>query len=222
MKSLALPFLLALGFSVPPALSQTDDPARAGSDSGYGFSSGGPNGMRSEAGADLEIAQLDMPQPQTRGDVTYMCGGIGETEARFMNQQARDYDLKVTFASQTGAYLADVDVDIRGPRGESVLQTHCGAPILLVDLPRSGTYRIEADASGFEQARTVRVTKGRQTASAVVAWPQRVVAQMEPEIEPATTGASGATSGGVRDPDMEQRMQSGGERPGGTRGEGMR
>jgi hypothetical protein len=212
MKSTALPFLLAFGLGVSPAFAQTgaqEQGAQAdtwGAAGGHGFSSGASNGMRAEAGADLELAQAGIeemqPQPQTRGDVTYLCGGIGQSEARFMNQQASEYDLKLTFASQSGAYLADVNVDIRDARGGEVLQVHCGAPILLVDLPRSGTYRIQADAEGFTQTRTARVNAGRmQTASnVVVSWPQSAVAQMEPDEAPLATGgvddrARGGASG---------------------------
>lgn len=217
---LALPILLAAGLAAQPAFaqSQTQIPAGGGATgqtgSTYGFSSGAPNGMRSEAGTDMEVAQLElqMPQPQTQGNVTYLCGGIGETEAAYMNQQASEYDLKLTFASQTGAYLADVDVDIRNPQGQPVLQTLCGGPILLVDLPRSGRYRVQADAAGFTQTRNVQVNanSGQRVASVVVTWPQSVVAEMEPAEEPAmATGGSGVETSGGSSVDMRDTTRSG-------------
>lgn len=190
MKSTTLSFLLALGFAAP-AFAAGQAGARPDATSGYGMTSGAPAGMQSEAGGPVSAggqAYLDMPQPQTVGDVTYLCGGIGETEASYMQRQASNYDMMVSFASQGGAYLADVDVDISGPQG-SLAQIACDGPLLLVDVPRSGTYRILAEAGGFEQTRTVRVNAGRTQAAANVhmTWPRNVVAQMQPE-EPVTTG----------------------------------
>lgn len=206
MKSATLPFLLALGLVAPTAFAADANQPTAnqpganqqGTSGGYGLSSGASGGMRSEAGAGIESAPayIDMPQPQTRGDITYLCGGIGKTEAAYMNQQARDYDLKLTFAAQSGAYLADVDVDISRANGESVLQANCDGPIMLVDVARSGTYRIRADADGFIQTRTARVNAGRtQTASnVVVTWPRNAVAQMQPSDEPLATGGGNTDS----------------------------
>lgn len=200
MKSTTLSFLIALGFAAP-AFAAGQMGARPDATSGYGMTSGGPSGMQSEAGAGAPMGQtyLDMPQPQTAGDVTYLCGGIGETEANYMQQQAKNYDMKLSFASASGAYLANVDVDIRGPQGDSILQASCDGPIMLVDVPRSGTYRVVADASGFEQRRTVRVNAGRtQTASnVVITWPRNVVAQMQDEAPVATGGQTGQGMRGV-------------------------
>jgi len=194
MKKATLPILLSLGIAVAPGM--------AAAQGQHGHATGAPSGMRAEAGADLEMAQagqVPMPQPQTQGNVTWLCGGIGQSEASFMKQQARDYDLQLTFASQTGAYLADVHVDIRDAQGQTVLQAMCDGPIMLVDLPRSGTYRIQADASGFTQNRTARVSVDRPSASNVVmTWSRQAVAQMEPAIGPVTTGGGTAFTGDGR------------------------
>jgi hypothetical protein len=201
-----LPLILAAGLAAHPVFAQTQPELPAAgtaagqAERGYGIATGGGNGLRAEAGADRELAQfeLEMPRPLMRGDITYLCGGIGQTEARYMHQQARHYDLKLTFASQTGAYLADVDVDIRNAQGESVLQVKCDAPIMLVDFPRSGAYRVHADAAGFTQIQTVRVNadSGQRVASVAITWPQQIVAQMEPGPAPMVTGGALETTGG--------------------------
>lgn len=155
------------------------------------------NAMRSEAGLEQESASntSDLPQPVTQDDVTYLCGGVGDEETAFMKQEARSYDLMLTFAARNGAYLADVDVDIKDARGNDVLQTACDAPILLVDLPRSGTYRVRAEAAGYELNKTVRVNAGKRArprvAAAVMSWPQQVVEAGW--AAPTSTGASGAS-----------------------------
>ena len=153
--------------------------------------------MRSEAGLEQESASnmSGLPQPVTQDDVTYLCGGVGAEESAFMKQEARSYDLMLTFAARNGAYLADVDVDIKDARGNDVLQTACDAPILLVDLPRSGTYRVRAEAAGYELNKTIRVNAGKRTrphvAAAVMSWPQQ--AAESGGAATTSTGASGAS-----------------------------
>lgn len=156
----------------------------------------GSSGMQSEAGAELRAAPPPEArvQPQTQNDVTYLCGGVGAEEAAYMKQQARGYDLMLTFAARDGSYLADVNVDIKDAQGNPVLQAKCDAPMLLVDVPRSGTYRIHADAAGYALDRTAKVRAKERTgphvASVVLTWPQQVAEG------PASPGTSSGSSGG--------------------------
>lgn len=191
--------LIALGVLSTPVLAQvhsTPQPvpgaesSGASGDSSSGASGSGP--MRSEAGADLPpppspIARL---KPVTQDDVTYLCGGVGEEESSYMKQQAKGYDLMLTFATRSGAYLADVDVDIRDASGNTVLQLACDSPILLVDLPQGGTYKVRAEAAGYTLNKSVRVAGGRKqspkVASSILSWPQQVA---EGGGSPTSTGS---------------------------------
>ncbi|HEY4542274.1 MAG TPA: hypothetical protein VIG66_07880 [Noviherbaspirillum sp.] len=213
MKTLAM--ALALGTACVGTFAQEADPLTAD----YGWTSGASSGARSEAGTELELAAAAsaLPQPQTRGDVTWVCGGIGENEAQYMSRQAADYDMKLTFASQDGAFLAGATVRLVNAHGATVLQTRCDAPIMLVDVPRGGTYRVEAEIEGHAQMRRVRVRDEQHVANVVVTWPQRVVAQIEEEAARRTSsGASqpadsaAGTGGPEWQPDMPDRM---GEKP---------
>jgi len=162
--------------------------------------SSGASGMQSEAGTELRPAAPMQArlQPQTQGDVTYMCGGVGKEEAAYMKKQEPNYDMMLTFAARNGEYLADVNVDIKDAKGNSVLQTNCDSPMMLLDLPKSGTYHVHADAAGHIQNQTVRV-RGREgknptVASVVMSWPQRV-AQAPTETGTATGSSGGGTQG---------------------------
>lgn len=179
-------------------------------------SSGGVNGMQSEAGMELRAASPSTAElkPVVQGDVTYLCGGVGEDEEAFMKQEAKGYDLMLTFAARNGAYLADVNVDIADAKGNSVLQATCDGPIMLVDLPRSGSYRVNADAAGYTLQQTVKVSAAKKTrrsvASASLVWPQQVAEGLpssetatgasgsEEESEGEGSGASGSSDSGVR------------------------
>lgn len=187
------------GASVPdsPAAGQAQQPTEP--------SSGAPDPMRSEAGAELHTAPAPVAalKPVVQGDVTYLCGGIGADEAAYMKSQAQDYDLMLTFAARDGAYLADVDVDIADAGGNAVLQANCNAPIMLVDLPHSGNYRVRADAAGYTLNRTVKVfaSKGKRprVASAALVWPQQVAEGQEPGGATTSTGAGGGGAGASGD-----------------------
>ena len=197
---------------VSDLLAQSDLAAPRYDSSGSSFegaSSSGASGLQSEAGAELSPATSPVTRlkPQTQGDVTYLCGGIGEEETNYMKHEAQGYDLMLTFATQDGSYLADVNVDIRNPKGEPVLQTKCDSPILLVDLPRSGTYRIRAETAGYVLNQTAKVTakekRGAQLAAIVLAWPQQVAEA------PAAPGAVSSGSGGSSENENENSRDSG-------------
>jgi hypothetical protein len=209
--------LAALGIVAPCVLAQTSttppaNPSAPASASGVTaqppvesrgeLSSGGANATQSEAGMDLRPAPgpSERLKPVTRNDVTYLCGGVGEEEVQAMKQQAKDYDLMLTFAARDGAYLADVDVDISDARGNSVLQANCDSPMLLIDLPKAGTYRVHADAAGYTLNRSVKVAAGKKTgrhlATAVLVWPQQVA---EAGGAASSTGTSGGASQGRSD-----------------------
>ena len=139
------------------------------------------------------------PRPQTQGDVTYLCGGVGEEEASYMKSEAHGYDMMLTFAAQDGSYLANVDVDIRDAKGKPVLQVKCDSPIMLIDVPKSGTYRIRADAAGYTLNRTAKVTakqkRSARLAALVLTWPQQV-AETQTEAGATSSGSSNVRNSG--------------------------
>lgn len=204
--------LMALGILSTPAFGQihsmpqpTPGADSSGAPTGNGSGASGAGPLRSEAGADLQpppspIANL---KPVTQGDVTYLCGGVGDEEATYMKQEAKGYDLMLTFATRSGAYLADVDVDIRDAGGNTVLQLACDSPILLVDLPKGGTYKVRAETAGYTQNRTVKVASGRKqslkVASSILSWPQQVAEGGGAVTSTGSgSGGNGAAGNGTR------------------------
>jgi len=105
-------------------------------------------------------------EPQKAGAATYVCGGVGVAEQEAIKAQARSYDVMLTFAAGNGAYLADVDVEVRDTKGHVVLSAKCEGPIMLVDLPGRGPWRVTARFNG--QTRQTTVAPGRQ---ATLIWP---------------------------------------------------
>jgi len=109
--------------------------------------------------------------PKSENGVTYLCGGIGAAEAAQMKREAANYNLMLTFAESSGAYMANVSVDIADARGKPILHTVCDAPIMLVDLPTAGSYTITAEVNGYPVSKTVRARPGRRGAAVGMTWP---------------------------------------------------
>lgn len=192
MKAITTVLWAMLGLVSQTALAQMQQPVQpmldllAQSDlavppyNSSGNFSSGASGLQSEAGVELSAPPSPAVRfkPQIQGDVTYLCGGIGAEEASYMKSEARGYDLMLTFAAQDGSYLADVNVDIRDAQGEPILQTKCDSPLLLVELPKSGAYRIRAETAGYVLNQTVQVAaktkRGARLAAVVLTWPQQV------------------------------------------------
>lgn len=158
----------------------------SGSENGGMDSSGASGAQDSAAGSSGQLITPEIAQSRpaaettgiaakshTENGITYMCGGVGKDEASYMKDAAaKDYDLMMTFAENSGAYVANVNVSIKDARGRTVLNTKCDAPILLVDLPSGGNYRIHADAAGraFDRTASVKNTKGHAQQVRFV-WP---------------------------------------------------
>jgi hypothetical protein len=122
----------------------------------------------------LALAQsADAPvnlEPRKAGATTYVCGGVSLDEQQAIKALAGKYDLMLTFAVSNGAYLADVDVEITNAKGGAVLNAKCEGPIMLVDLPGSGSWRVTAQVNGQTRQKTITAGSGR-VKQATFIWP---------------------------------------------------
>jgi hypothetical protein len=107
---------------------------------------------------------------RTASEASFVCGGVGLDEQQSMKSAASQHDLMLTFAASNGAYLADVDVEIRNSKGAVVLSAKCNGPLMLVDLPAAGTWSITARANGETRRKTLTAGSGRH-AQTTFTWP---------------------------------------------------
>ncbi|MHB1099023.1 MAG: hypothetical protein ACYCZR_05640 [Burkholderiales bacterium] len=68
-----------------------------------------------------DFARDSGPQPKTQNGITYFSGGIGTDECVEMNSRRHGYNLIMTCADESGAYLADVQVLVKSLDGEERL-----------------------------------------------------------------------------------------------------
>lgn len=103
------------------------------------------------------LAQGQIPEMQEAGALRYSCGGIGEDESTAMRSAMKNYPLALLFAEKSGAYLANVTVDIRSKQVSS--QFTAEGPVCLIKLP-AGSYKITATTKGgSSQSQSVQVGK---------------------------------------------------------------
>lgn len=106
-----------------------------------------------------------MPAWKGEGATRYVCGGIGSDESTAIRAAMKDHPLALLFARDDGAYLADLQVEIKGADGASALSLRASGPVCLIDIP-AGRYTIEATTQKGESKRqTVTVGSGSKTAS---------------------------------------------------------
>jgi hypothetical protein len=115
-------------------------------------------------------AERNAPAAAGSSGATFECGGVGVGEQQRMKAAASDYHLMLTFAVSNGAYLSDVDVEIKDAKGRTVLSTKCDGPIMLVRLPSGGSWRITAQANGQSRQKTITAGSGR-VVQATFVWP---------------------------------------------------
>ena len=102
------------------------------------------------------VARAQM-QPQTQGDVTYISGGIGDEWQQSMEALRNQYNLHLLFAQQgTGAYFANIPVQITDGSGHKVLDAVSQGPFLYARL-RPGQYTVTASYLGQAQSRAAQI-----------------------------------------------------------------
>jgi hypothetical protein len=118
------------------------------------------------AGANISAYAVDLAHVDTApSGVAYATGGVGKASADKMKELAagRDFNVKLTFAWNTGNFLADIPVMIEDAAGKKVLDLAASGPILLVDLPQ-GRYTVAARYRGKLEKRVIAVAKGGKQA----------------------------------------------------------
>jgi hypothetical protein len=88
--------------------------------------------------------------------VMFVSGGISEEAVDRLRAMERDFNLKMVFALNTGAYVADVKVQVVDPSNRVVLDTSTEGPWLLAKLP-PGSYQVNATYGRATERRTVAV-----------------------------------------------------------------
>jgi len=111
----------------------------------------------------------DAVQLEREKRVAYVSGGIGELERAELSQIQNNYSLKLVFATDTGAYLADIKVVVRDAKGSWVLEAVSEGPWFLAKLD-PGKYRITATRERDALQQVAQIS-GKGLTQLVFRWP---------------------------------------------------
>jgi hypothetical protein len=121
----------------------------------------------------LAVDGPGLPSVQQQGAVAFMTGGMRETQAQAMEEEAGRYPLTLQFVrkySSAEQAAADVKVTIKDAADKTVLDTANAGPLLLAKLP-AGKYTIRAERGSVVKNQSVTLD-GKKADRIVFAWKQ--------------------------------------------------
>jgi hypothetical protein len=104
-------------------------------------------------------------------DIKTRSGGVGESSQQELSAQESDYSLKLVLAETSGAYLADVKIEISDRSGATVVNDVSRGPWFLADLP-AGRYLVSATYAGMAKTAEVEVP-AEGLREVTITWPPK-------------------------------------------------
>ena len=104
--------------------------------------------------------ESQLPAKQKMGEVTYIMGGVGQTEAAAIEHVAKYYPLELEFlqkAKSKNEYLSDVQVRIKDAHDKMVLNVTANGPFLLAKMP-DGKYTVSAEREHKVEHRQIKIS----------------------------------------------------------------
>ncbi|MFA6041880.1 MAG: hypothetical protein WC733_10300 [Methylophilus sp.] len=101
----------------------------------------------------------DMTTTESMSGVSFVSGGIGESESDLMKNQAKDYPLELVFVQKmkhVEEYIADVNVKIEDAKHNVVLEAVADGPFMFVNLV-PGKYYVTTEYKKVAKATRVNV-----------------------------------------------------------------
>ena len=108
----------------------------------------------------IGAAESHLPPTQKAGEVTYIMGGVGQTEADAIKHVAKYYPLELEFLLKTkpkAEYLSNVQVRIKDAHDKMVLNVNADGPYLLAKMP-AGKYTVSAERNGKVEHRQIEIS----------------------------------------------------------------
>jgi hypothetical protein len=91
--------------------------------------------------------------------IPYLSGGIGTDEREALSEEAKNYNLKIVFATKGKAYLADIAVQIKDESGNNLVDATSDGPWFFASLA-PGKYTIIATMKEEALSQKVEIKQG--------------------------------------------------------------
>jgi hypothetical protein len=104
-----------------------------------------------------------MPEVQTRPEMSCMMGGIGSDESKALRAEAKKWPLNIEFSEHMGnkdAWVSGVRLKIIDAQKNTIFEESCNGPLFLAKLA-PGSYDIVASYQEIEKKRQVKIVDGK-------------------------------------------------------------
>lgn len=109
------------------------------------------------------VAQADLPEIQSRSNLSCMMGGIGADETEAMRLEAKKWPLNVEFTEQQGKvypWVSGAQLQILNQTGKVIFNEICNGPLFLAKLT-PGKYQLVATYEGVTKRKSVFIEEGK-------------------------------------------------------------
>jgi hypothetical protein len=109
------------------------------------------------------VAQADLPEIQSRSNLSCMMGGIGADETEAMRLEAKKWPLNVEFTEQQGKvypWVSGAQLQILNQTGKVIFNETCNGPLFLAKLT-PGKYQLVATYEGVTKRKSVFIEEGK-------------------------------------------------------------
>ena len=92
--------------------------------------------------AEIPPAMMITPGKTAQG-FPYLTGGVSTEEREVLDASGNAYNVQLTFAEKSGAYLSDVNLVLTDAKGREIIAIRTNGPLFYIQLPE-GRYGVSA------------------------------------------------------------------------------
>jgi hypothetical protein len=111
----------------------------------------------------MSISYAQMLINRTKGDISFIAGGIGEEESIAMKLMSKSWPLSIEFSEHLVSqdlWVAQVYLRILDSKGKTLFDTTVDGPMFLGKLP-PGNYELLATYQGVTKRRAIEIKQGQ-------------------------------------------------------------
>lgn len=111
----------------------------------------------------IEYGYAELPEIQSRSNLSCMMGGVGKDESDSMREEAKKWPLNIEFSEHLGksdAWISGAQLTILNKDGKTIFQETCNGPMFLAKLA-PGKYQLIASYQGVTKKRTIEIHEGK-------------------------------------------------------------
>ena len=111
----------------------------------------------------VHYCYADLPEIESRSNLSCMMGGVGQDESQAMREEARKWPLAIEFSERLGksdAWISGAQLTIANKSGKIIFDEPCNGPMFLAKLA-PGKYQLTASYQGVIKKKTIEIQEGK-------------------------------------------------------------